>query len=252
MSPAPETIHHLFTRLAHQPTPAMVFYGDAGERVELSGRVLENWVAKTANLFTDDCGLTPGDRVLVDPTAHWRNAVIISATWWVGATAVLPTTADQTPVEVAVTMTPEKSRYPHIAHTSADELIVVAYPALPMNLDPTQLPAGAIDFCAQVRAHGDHFSPLAATPPDQQTALESTYQLSYGEMLHRITECANQVRRMQPQIKAVHLDVTTFDPNTLPQVLGAWSAGVTVVLTDQPIDQVAPLLSTEKVGLTWG
>ncbi len=33
--------------------PRLTWYGADGERVELSARVLENWVAKTANLLVE-------------------------------------------------------------------------------------------------------------------------------------------------------------------------------------------------------
>ena len=38
--------------------PLLTWYDDGtGERVELSGATLGNWVAKTANLLVDGCGL---------------------------------------------------------------------------------------------------------------------------------------------------------------------------------------------------
>lgn len=43
--------------------PLVTFYDDAtGERVELSARTFDNWVAKTANLLQDELNAGPGDR----------------------------------------------------------------------------------------------------------------------------------------------------------------------------------------------
>ncbi len=41
--------------------PLLTWYDDAtGERTELSGATLANWVAKTANLLVDELALGPG------------------------------------------------------------------------------------------------------------------------------------------------------------------------------------------------
>src|SRR5690606_26629645 len=53
--------------LSRDPSrPLYTFYDDAtGERVELSVKSFENWVAKTANLLQDGLGTEPGDRIAV-------------------------------------------------------------------------------------------------------------------------------------------------------------------------------------------
>ncbi|GAA3289314.1 hypothetical protein GCM10020218_057690 [Dactylosporangium vinaceum] len=58
--------------------PFLTFYDDAtGERTELSGATLANWVSKTANLLVDGCGLGPGDTAAVRLPAHWQTAAIL-------------------------------------------------------------------------------------------------------------------------------------------------------------------------------
>ena len=57
--------------------PRVTAYDDGpgptqGERIELSGRVLGTWVAKAANLLTEELDVQPGDRVALDLPAHWR------------------------------------------------------------------------------------------------------------------------------------------------------------------------------------
>ena len=66
-------VEALFTTLGASPTPAVVWYGPGGERTELSGRVLENWVAKTANLLVEELDTAPGSTIALRAPAHWRS-----------------------------------------------------------------------------------------------------------------------------------------------------------------------------------
>ena len=50
--PASELMTSL--RSGHATSPRLTWYGPDSERVELSGRVLDNWVAKTSNLLQDE------------------------------------------------------------------------------------------------------------------------------------------------------------------------------------------------------
>src|SRR5581483_3769462 len=68
--------------------PVVTYYDDAtGERVELSVKTLDNWVAKTANLLQDDLAAAPGDRAAILLPAHWQTAIWLLACWSVGVTA---------------------------------------------------------------------------------------------------------------------------------------------------------------------
>ena len=65
--------------------PFVTWYDDhRDERVELSYRTFDNWVAKTANLLVDELGAEPGDRVgaLVDD--HWQAPIVLAACWRAG------------------------------------------------------------------------------------------------------------------------------------------------------------------------
>ncbi|MCW2849413.1 MAG: hypothetical protein JWR90_3387 [Marmoricola sp.] len=73
--------------------PLVTAYDDAtGERTELSATTYVNWVSKTANLFTDELGLEPGDTVLLDLPPHWLVPVFLGAAW--SADLSVTTTAD--------------------------------------------------------------------------------------------------------------------------------------------------------------
>jgi uncharacterized protein (TIGR03089 family) len=66
--------------------PLFTFYDDAsGERVELSVATTVNWVAKVANYLLDDHGIGPADLVTIRLPAHWQSAMLLLASWAVGA-----------------------------------------------------------------------------------------------------------------------------------------------------------------------
>src|SRR6187549_3516723 len=75
--------------------PRITVYDDTesatrGERVELSARVLANWVAKAANLLQDDLDLGPGAVVVLDLPPHWRTLYWALAVWSVGGCVEVP------------------------------------------------------------------------------------------------------------------------------------------------------------------
>jgi uncharacterized protein (TIGR03089 family) len=69
--------------------PFLTWYDDAhDQRVELSFKTFDNWVAKVANLLVDEFDAGPGDRVAVALAGHWQAAVVLAACWLVGAGVV--------------------------------------------------------------------------------------------------------------------------------------------------------------------
>jgi uncharacterized protein (TIGR03089 family) len=69
--------------------PFLTWYDDAhDQRVELSFKTFDNWVAKVANLLVDEFDAGPGDRVAVALAGHWQTAVVLAACWLAGATVV--------------------------------------------------------------------------------------------------------------------------------------------------------------------
>ena len=79
--------------------PFLTWYDDGrGERVELSFRTFENWVAKTANLLVDELGAEPGDQVGVLLVDHWQTPVVLAGCWRAGLrVAVLDPAAPDPP-----------------------------------------------------------------------------------------------------------------------------------------------------------
>jgi len=110
--------------------PLLTYYDDAtGERTELSGTTLDNWVAKTANLLVDGCGLGPGDRAAVLLPAHWQTAAVLLGAWAAGVEVVA---ADPDVVFVAADRLDD-------APKAADRFVLALAPmALPLR----DVPAG--------------------------------------------------------------------------------------------------------------
>ncbi|MBO4210675.1 TIGR03089 family protein [Micromonospora echinofusca] len=147
-----ENIARVFAdAVAADPTrPLLTWYDDAtGERTELSGATCANWVAKTANLLVDDAAVAPGDPVGVLLPPHWQSAVVLLGCWSVGATVVQGPGA---PVEVLFT---GLDRADEAADWPAGERYLLGL--APLGLPLREVPAGFVDYIAEVRGQGDHF-----------------------------------------------------------------------------------------------
>lgn len=147
--------------------PRLTWYGEDGERVELSGAVLHNWVNKTVNLLVEEFDAAPGTRVLLDLPPHWRSIVWALATWRTGATLVL---AQPSPSGDAVRQ--EEARGIDVVVTSRPaswagtraQLVAVPLPALARRFDG-DLPAGAIDAGSAVMTYGDQIGWVEEADP---------------------------------------------------------------------------------------
>jgi len=155
----------LLARLVRDPgRPRLTWYGDGGERVELSGAVLANWVTKAANLLVEELDAGPGLRVRLDLPGHWRSLVWALAVWRVGACVVVPGAVGgggphDEPADVVVTTHPPGA-------PAGAAVVAVALPALARRFDGA-LPPGAIDGTA-VLGYGDT---LGWAPPGDPAAL---------------------------------------------------------------------------------
>ncbi|MBE1484875.1 TIGR03089 family protein [Plantactinospora soyae] len=144
--------------IAADPTrPLLTWYDDAtGDRTELSGATLANWVAKTANLLVDSAGLAPGDSAGVLLPAHWQTAAVLLGCWSAGleVTGGQPGDPASRPVDVlfaAVDRITEAAAWP----TGDRYALALAPLAAPVR----DLPPGYADYVIEVRGHGDHFTP---------------------------------------------------------------------------------------------
>jgi uncharacterized protein (TIGR03089 family) len=174
---APAGVPGLLRRLmADDPgRPRITWYGPGGERVELSAKVLDNWVAKTANLLVDELDAGPGTRVSLALPAHWRTVTWLLAVWSVGACAVVDT--DPGAVDVVVSADAAV-----LAAAGRAVPVAVALPALALGYGP-DLPSGAVDAAVGVRTHGDVFVPFVEPTPDDEALVTPAGVTTHGDLL---------------------------------------------------------------------
>ncbi|GAA1745959.1 TIGR03089 family protein [Luedemannella helvata] len=151
----------LAAAVAADPTrPLITFYDDAtGERAELSGATLANWIAKTANLLVDGCGLSPGDIAAVRLPAHWQTASVLLGAWAAGLAVSLGGTPDSA-AQVAFVAADRVGEAP----PSASDVFALGLAPMAMPMRPAP-PPGTVDYVAEVRGHGDRFAPVTPVGP---------------------------------------------------------------------------------------
>ncbi len=235
----PTDVADLLAGLLREPgRPRLTWYGPDGERIELSGAVLVNWVNKTTNLLVEEFDAGPGTRVLLDLPGHWRAAVWALATWRAGATAVVPdgdpaTTAPDPGADVVVTARPH-------AWPAAPDIVAVALGALARRVDGP-LPANAIDGASEVMTQPDTLGPTAPTDPGR-AALVTGRTVLHRDLL--------EAPERPPHGARLALVATTAAQVAL-DCLGAWAVDGSVVLLDRPLQPddpaLARLLDAEQV-----
>ncbi|WP_250001050.1 TIGR03089 family protein [Actinoplanes sp. M2I2] len=135
-------------------SPLLTFYDDAsGDRTELSGATLDNWVSKTANLLVDGLGLGSGDTAAVTLPPHWQTAAILLGVFSAGVGA---DTRDPGAADVLFTAPGQDTT------TNASDRYATGL--LPFAMPLREVPSGFADFVLEVRQFGDYFpgQPVAA------------------------------------------------------------------------------------------
>ena len=170
----------VFRALLLEPgRPRVTWYGPGGERVELSGKTLLNWVSKTANLLVDELDAEPGTTVGLDLPPHWRTVSWLLATWAAGAHALV---APEKPgLDVLVTTDPGSGRAEHV--------VAVALPALATSFG-APLPHAVHDAAVEVRRQPDVFRPYLTPAADDPALTANGGTTSHGELLATAREAA--------------------------------------------------------------
>ncbi|MEN8581193.1 TIGR03089 family protein [Arthrobacter sp. KBS0703] len=217
-------------RSGHSTSPRLTWYGPDSERVELSGRVLDNWVAKTSNLLQDELDAGPGTRLRLDLPAHWKSMIWALAAWQLGMEVIL----DGDGAELLATSEPTR------AGDGFDAVIAVPLPALAMRW-PGELPAGVLDYAAEVRSHGDVF--MAHNDPDPgQPAVRRAggTAVRHGELLDGFAAGHEGGARLL--VKAADgLEAA------LANALGVWKNDGSVVLVHGDVELTDKLLAAERI-----
>jgi uncharacterized protein (TIGR03089 family) len=236
------TIPRAFAQaVRHFPTtPLLTYYDDAGgDRTELSGATLDNWVSKTANLLLDGVGLASGDTVAVLMPPHWQTAAILLGAASAGLTADL---GDRPGAVDALFTTPDG------VTAAADKATGDRYATglLPLAMPLRTLPAGYQDYVLEVRNYGDHFGGAPVGPDD--TAFTAPVSLSHLAVLRTATG------------RAAELGVTAGDrvlvdarayPDPIDWLFAPLVAGASIVLCSN-LDpaKLDARVDAEKVSVT--
>lgn len=213
--------------------PRITFYDDtpgatAGERIELSARVLSNWVNKAANALQEEWDVEPGSTVRLALPAHWRGLYWALAVWSVGGCAVLD---DATDVDVTVADDP-------VALGAGRPGVLVTLAALARSAT-VPVPAGSLDEAAELSTYADQFTPTQPDPRDP--ALHAGGEVTaYGSVVPRASWPAG-----------VRVHTTSADlQQLLRDALAAWALDGSVVLSRGPGPDVLPgRLQSEGVTL---
>lgn len=236
----PDTLLFALQR-ADASRPRITCYDDTdgpsrGERIELSARVLSNWVAKAANALQEEFDVEPGSVVLLAVPPHWRTAYWALATWAVGGCVSLDRDA---PAEVCVSDDPALIDQ-FVERSGAGAAAVLLTLAALARTSDVPVPDGVLDEAAQLATFPDQFEPWAEADDDDPALLVGGRTLAYGELMEWAGTLGADAR--------AHL--ATDDPAVfLGTLLRAWASGGSVVLTrGEPSEEsLAERLATERV-----
>jgi uncharacterized protein (TIGR03089 family) len=222
----PLPAHVLDAAVARDATrPVLTFYDDtpegAGERIEISRKVLRTWVAKAANALQEGLDVQPGSVVLVDlPSPHWRLPYWALAVWSVGATLTVDTHEG---ADVLVTSDPDSD-----LAEDCDAVVAVALPALARSFG-AELRSGVMDEAAELASYADDFTGWDEVDPQDTALVHDGERTSYAELL---TTVPDQVGEVPPGARTL---LTTTDPGVLVrQVLQVLATDASAVLVRGP------------------
>ncbi|NUL44021.1 hypothetical protein F7P69_02240 [Cellulosimicrobium funkei] len=238
-----------FEAIAASPRPAVVDHTADGDRIELSGRVLANWAAKTANLL-DAEGHGPGSTILVDLPLGWKSMALLLGAARAGvqvrfASSVSSASADSGSVDLVVSGTPGAwSEHPAdlwavspgtMTSSGVSEFPQASEAADSLPSPGAEWPSHALDFAAEVQMQADQCHlPLPGTSlPSLAEAWEdlrspqSTEQTT-GDADAPLPRCSHRERGLVVAAAGGRLDY-----GTARVVVGTWGRGLPVVLVPE-------------------
>lgn len=246
------------TRIAREltavQTPALIWHSHSGERIELSGRVLMNWVDKSANLLVNECEVEEGTTAHLNTPIHWRSVALALAILRAGACF-----NSQNP-QVGAAFTAHESE---VFDSTAEFLLLIDRAPLAMQYTGDlhaieQVYSGEIlDYCHLIRSEGDQFMGL---PPQPNTPVSQGVPATdfIAEVLHRAQQIAaanyrlkNGQQALALQLGASHSFSSTRNTLALVrEVLATLLAGYAVVILDPStaldVAEVERILSAER------
>ena len=197
--------------------PRVTFYEDTagptqGERIELSGKVLANWVAKAGNALQDEYDLGPGSVVRLCLPPHWRALYWALAVWSVGGTV------DLVGGRTADLLICDDPDLPSTVEPAPGDVVVVTLAAL-ARVHPDPLPAGALDEARDLATYGDQFASLADPSPEDLALISRRGRTAYQSVVPH--------GDWQPQAR---VSLVGDLGQVLESALAAWAVDGSVVL----------------------
>ncbi|WUI00615.1 TIGR03089 family protein [Spirillospora sp. NBC_00431] len=229
-------------RVADDPSsPLVTFYDDAtGERVELSARTFDNWVAKTANFLVDGLAAEPGTRVVLVLPPHWQTAVWLMACWSAGLVAE---PVDPEAVRGGAAPEPFDTSSPYIlavaqevldeviadgaAAGGAEEIVGLSLHALGGPL--ADCPPGVTDYAVEVRAYGDRFVPGTGVTPETPALSVTKTTFGAAELAGAARAAAEKWDLDARDRLLVDMPFTTLD-GVLTGLLAPLASGASVII----------------------
>lgn len=196
--------------------PRVTFYEDTpgptqGERIELSGKVVNNWISKAGNALQDEYDLGPGSVVRLALPPHWRALYWAFAVWSIGGTVDC---ADDGAPDLLICDDPDLAA---TLDPPAD-VVLVTLAAL-ARVHPGTVPAGVMDEARELATYGDQFSARADPAPDDVALISGRGHTAYKSVVPQ---------RDWPTGSRVSLSGDLAD--VLESTLAAWAVDGSVVL----------------------
>jgi len=210
----------LFAALvAAEPSlPLLTHYDDeSGERTELSGATLANWVAKTANMLVYD----GASHATVWLPPHWQTAAVLLGSWTAGLSVAYGEPSGASADVVFASLEAISAGAPDV---SADRYVLGL---APMGQPLRSVPDGWSDYVASVRQHGDVYSGPSIAESVVALIDPDGTAVSHATLLARARERASALG-MVPGGRVL-VDADAF-PYPLDWLLAPLSVGASLVV----------------------
>mgnify|MGYP001112070745 CR=1 FL=1 len=220
--------------------PRITCYDDvpgptAGERVELSGRVLGTWVSKAGNALQEEWDVEPGSVVRLALRPHWRLLYWAWAVWSVGGYVDLDGQLD---ADLVVTDDPELL-------PGDGPAVLVSRGALARSAG-VELPEEVMDEAADLASFGDHFDAWQEPSATDPALTLDGRVLAHGDVVATVTASDNGPKGARRQL---------VDPTAgtlLQAALATWAEGGSLVVHLGSVDEETLDRRATTEGVTTG
>lgn len=212
-----------------EATPYLIWHSAQGERIELSGRVFDNWVSKSAHLLGELFDIAAGTTIVIDLPTHWKSMVICLAAFQTGATVVSTDHPEASAADLWVSDNPSGDHIPPTAQVLAVDLAALAL-QFSGDLGPAE------DYNASVRTFADDYFP--GPVPGVQPALGGIdFSVSFAELFTRSAEPQGTI------LVSAEMSLNEL----LPFAIAHWFEGDALVLVGSGVEVSERLLTGERV-----